>query len=74
MFDSKKLAASVRAERARIGLTQQQLADRLGVSVVTVSNYESGETIPQMETFFEMCHVFNCDPSTLYAWQEEVSG
>ena len=73
MFDSKKFAASVRAERARVGLTQQQFADRLNVTVATISNWESGNSIPSMSTFFNMCEVLDCEPDTLYAWKQEVS-
>lgn len=37
---------NVREIRKRLSLTQQELADRLGVSRNTVINYERGETIP----------------------------
>src|ERR1035437_3306350 len=36
-----------RAWRERLGLTQQQVADRMGVTRTTVQNWESADAIPQ---------------------------
>ena len=40
-------AATVRALRASLDLTQEQLAERLGVSFATVNRWEGGATTPQ---------------------------
>jgi hypothetical protein len=40
-------AAQFRAWRVRVGLTQQQVADRFGVSRTTIQNWESNTPIPQ---------------------------
>jgi transcriptional regulator with XRE-family HTH domain len=37
----------LREERRRLGMTQAQLADQLGVSRVTVTRWEGGVTIDQ---------------------------
>lgn len=37
----------IRAARERAGLTQGELATRVGVSLRTVGNWERGETVPQ---------------------------
>ncbi|MFO0598972.1 MAG: N-6 DNA methylase [Myxococcaceae bacterium] len=39
--------ASLRAIRAKLNLTQEQLADRLGVSFATVNRWEGGQSQPQ---------------------------
>lgn len=41
-------------------ITQEQLADILGVSRQAVSKWESGLSIPDMEKIIEMCKIFNC--------------
>jgi type I restriction enzyme M protein len=41
------LATVLRAVRARLSLTQEQLAERLGVSFTTVNRWEGGDTKPQ---------------------------
>ena len=43
-------ALEVREGRKKLGLTQAQLAKKLGVSVKTISNYENGEVIPESKT------------------------
>ena len=35
------------AARVNAGLSQQEAAKALGVSVATLQNYESGKTVPQ---------------------------
>ena len=42
-----EIKSTLRTIRARLDLTQQQLADRLGVSFATVNRWEGGTTKPQ---------------------------
>lgn len=37
---------NLRAIRHRLGVTQQQLADGLGMTQANVSHYEAGQTVP----------------------------
>ena len=39
-------AARIKQYRARLGLTQAELATRLGVSFATVNRWENGRTVP----------------------------
>ena len=41
-------------------LSQQQLADELGMNRVTVANWESGSATPSAETFDKMAAIFEC--------------
>ena len=47
MAEFMEIQSTLRAIRARLDLTQQQLADRLGVSFATVNRWEGGMTKPQ---------------------------
>ena len=47
MTSKKSVAAILRATRASLDLTQQQLAERLGVSFATVNRWEGAATMPQ---------------------------
>ena len=47
MADKQAIRATVQAVRAKLDLTQEQLADRLGVSFATVNRWEGGATMPQ---------------------------
>lgn len=52
-MDNKPLNA-IRAARQRKGLTQQQLADKLGVSKQSVSDWECGRNDPAPRTAIAM--------------------
>lgn len=47
MTDEADLPATLRAIRATLNLTQEQLAERLGVSFATVNRWEGGNSKPQ---------------------------
>jgi len=47
MTEAQAVAATLRAIRAKLNLTQEQLAERLGVSFATVNRWEGGTTMPQ---------------------------
>lgn len=47
MTQSYAIAATLRAIRAELDLTQEQLAERLGVSFATVNRWEGGANLPQ---------------------------
>ena len=45
--DKQSISPTLQAIRARLDLTQEQLAERLGVSFATVNRWEGGTTMPQ---------------------------
>ena len=45
--DQQNIPPTLQAIRARLDLTQEQLAERLGVSFATVNRWEGGVTTPQ---------------------------
>lgn len=47
MTQSHSIAATLRAIRAKLDLTQELLAERLGVSFATVNRWEGGANLPQ---------------------------
>ena len=46
--------------RKNNNITQEQLADLIGVSRQAVSKWESGLSIPDMEKIIELCKIFDC--------------
>ena len=51
--------------RARQGLTQEQLAERLDVSRQSVSKWESNLSFPEMDTILKLCDLFDVSLDTL---------
>lgn len=45
--------------RKRHNLSQEQLADKLGISRQSISKWESGETYPEMKLLLELCDLFS---------------
>lgn len=55
----------IRAARIAAGMTQQQLADALGISQVSVTRWETGEREPRVSTLKRIAAVLGCDLSAL---------
>lgn len=53
--------------RAKLGLTQQELADRIAVSRTAVSHLEAGMTVPSERTIVLLAGAFKVEPRDLVA-------
>ncbi len=56
----------MRRRREELGLSRQQLADRLGVSVSAVGNYETGVSAPKEGVLLRLFDALETDPNYLY--------
>ena len=65
------LGENIRENRRRMGLTQEQLADRLGVSFQSVSRWENGTTYPDMEKLPEIARLFDTTIDALMEYGDE---
>lgn len=50
---------SFKAARVNSELSQQQVADMLGVAITTVRNWENGSTTPKLAQFVKLCNLYN---------------
>lgn len=57
--------------RMRRGMTQEDLAERMGVSRQTISKWETGEALPEMDKAIEICGFFSCTMDALF--REDMS-
>ena len=67
------LSENLQFLRAREGVTQEQLAERLEVSRQSVSKWESGTSFPEMDTLLNICDMFHTDMDTLLRGSVEQS-
>lgn len=65
------IGENIRAYRRKIDWTQEQLADRLGVSGQSVSRWENGATYPDMEFLPIMARLFECTTDDLLGCGKE---
>jgi transcriptional regulator with XRE-family HTH domain len=63
----ESLGRRIAAHRAKLGLTQQELAGRLAISRVAVSHLESGLSDPGERTVTLLAGVFKVEPHELVA-------
>ncbi len=66
------LGENIRTCRRRMDLTQEQLAERLGVSFQSVSRWENGSTYPDMELLPILAGVFGVTVDHLLGCTEEI--
>lgn len=62
---SKKIGEKLQEKRLQKGLSQQDVADRLNVTDVTISRYEKGQRDISMPMFFKLCDIYQIDPYVL---------
>ncbi len=54
-MDQKKIGSFIAARRKDNGLTQSQLAERLGITDKAVSKWETGKSMPDLSLFCPLC-------------------
>lgn len=60
----------VKIARMQVGLTQQQLAEKIGVTRQTISLIEKGKYNPTLKLCLEICHAVNKTLDELF-WSEK---
>ncbi len=66
---SKELGKRLASIRQKQGLSQEYVADRLGLTRSGICRYENGDREIKMTEFFKMCDVYQINP---YELLEEV--
>lgn len=65
-YDSTELGKRIKAIRKKCGMTQEQLADILLLSVDSISNFENGRTTCMPEHLMKICQIFNVSADYLF--------
>lgn len=68
-----KIAENIRAQRKKRGLTQEQLAEAMGVTVGAVSKWEKGACVPDIGLIMELADFFETSVDVLlgYEWRQQ---
>lgn len=71
-----KLGESIRSRRKKMGLTQEQLAEALGVTTGAVHKWESGKTTPELTMLVQIAQFFETSIDELlgYGWENGTMG
>ena len=65
MIDYKDIGTRIRAVRKERGMTQEQLAEAVGVGTTHISHIETGHTIPSLQVLIDIINVLNCSADKL---------
>lgn len=63
MITLEKIRKRVAEAIKQSGLTQTELARRLGIGQQTISHYVKGDEMPALDTFANLCAVLDVDPA-----------
>ncbi|MDE5588133.1 MAG: helix-turn-helix domain-containing protein [Acetatifactor sp.] len=72
MFDTMKVAREIREARIAQNMTQMNLADAMGVSYQAVSNWERGNSMPDIGKLEELCEILDISLDRLLGVQRQV--
>lgn len=64
-MNNNSIGDRIRARRKEIGLTQQQLADKLNISLMTVRRFETNARQPKLEMIDKIAVALEVDPFSL---------
>ena len=61
----------LRSARKDAGLTQRELAKRIGMESSSICNWEKGRSIPYVDTIGSICGVLHVDPAYFFEGRED---
>jgi len=71
-----KLLAILRARRSELGMKQKDVADAMGIKCNTLSNWETGRTGLDLDTYVRLCGIYGLDAAgaldTAYALKSDA--
>lgn len=70
----KNISMNIAKYRKSAGLSQKDLADLLGSKNTTVSGWERGANMPDVETLFRICNILNVSIVQIYGCDSVGSG
>lgn len=72
MFDTKKVGAKIAALRKQKDMTQMELSDKMLVSYQAVSNWERGNTMPDISKLAELSNILGVSIEELLGSEKEA--
>lgn len=65
MIDYKDIGARIRSNRVAKKVTQEQLAEAVGVGVTHISHIETGKSIPSLQVMVDIINALDCSADEL---------
>lgn len=61
----KNFRNNIKNNRKLLNLTQEDIAQKLGIISQSYQAYESGQSVPGLERFLKLCEIFDITPNDL---------
>ncbi len=71
-MDCKKIGRYIKIKRMRVGLTQDELGDKLGVTGKAVSKWECGVALPDVSLFNDLANILQIEVSELLTGEDGI--
>ena len=71
MVDSRDIGSRIRAVRLDQKMTQEQLAEAVGVGVSHISHIETGNSIPSLQVMIDIINALGCSADELLCIEVE---
>lgn len=68
---SEKIQNNIREHRKKSGMTQEALAEALGVSRQTIISIEKEKYIPSLPLALKIARFFNCSTNDMFVLKED---
>ena len=69
-MDLKKIGAYISGKRKALGMTQRELAEKLGMSDKSVSKWERGVCLPDVSVYRELCDILGISLNEFFAGED----
>lgn len=69
-MNQEKVGKFIFELRKSVGLTQEQLAEKLGVTDKSISRWENGKTLPDYSLLNDLCNILNISINELFAGEK----
>ena len=69
-MDTVKIGKYIAGKRKDLGMTQRQLAEKLGVSDKSVSKWERGICLPDVSLYSELCRILGISLNEFFAGED----
>ena len=73
-MDQVKIGLFIQQMRKDAGMTQKELAERLQISDKTVSKWETGKGVPDVESLNPLCQIFSISVNELLSGEKISPG
>ena len=72
MITQEQIREKIAQEIKYCGLSQTELAQRIGIKQQTISEYIKGKSMPSIETFANLCYMLDLDANEILCLNEKT--